>query len=154
MFSFSVRPTGRTRRVRIPTPYKKIAALICCYFLVQPEGRLRKKIASGKFLAQSGRKCSHFRSDRQGEPAGFEFLPYKKNSSTNMLLCFGATGGIRTPDLSVRSRMLYPAELRLHFAESHFSIGFFTCFVNIFKQKFLSIFIFLFLPFVLFCKNF
>ena len=26
----------------------------------------------------------------------------------------GATGGIRTPDHSVRSRVLYPAELRLH----------------------------------------
>ena len=26
----------------------------------------------------------------------------------------GATGGIRTPDRSVRSRVLYPAELQLH----------------------------------------
>ena len=27
---------------------------------------------------------------------------------------FGATGGSRTPDLSVRSRTLYPTELRTH----------------------------------------
>ena len=30
------------------------------------------------------------------------------------MFLFGATGGIRTPDRSVRSRVLYPAELRLH----------------------------------------
>ena len=31
-----------------------------------------------------------------------------------MYLRVGATGGIRTPDLPVRSRTLYPAKLQLH----------------------------------------
>ncbi len=29
-------------------------------------------------------------------------------------ICYGAPGGIRIPDLSVRSRMLYPAKLLVH----------------------------------------
>lgn len=33
---------------------------------------------------------------------------------SNKIEDFGATGGIRTPDLPVRSRTLYPAKLQLH----------------------------------------
>lgn len=35
----------------------------------------------------------------------------------------GAPGGIRTPDQSVRSRLLYPAELRAHYADINFLIA-------------------------------
>ena len=33
---------------------------------------------------------------------------------SNQLESFGAAGGIRTPDLPVRSRTLYPTKLQLH----------------------------------------
>ena len=47
--------------------------------------------------------------------APFESLFLQKKPKAKFGFGFsGATGGIRTPDLSVRSRMLYPAELRLH----------------------------------------
>ncbi len=32
-------------------------------------------------------------------------------------MCSGAPGGIRTPDQSVRSRLLYPAELQAQYSE-------------------------------------
>ena len=38
----------------------------------------------------------------------------KKRYLVSSIVSFGATGGIRTPDRSVRSRVLYPAELQLH----------------------------------------
>ena len=36
-----------------------------------------------------------------------------KKKKTHFYESFGATGGIRTPDLPVRSRTLYPAKLQL-----------------------------------------
>ena len=51
-----------------------------------------------------------------------EFGAIKKDLVSQVFFCcdffashaFGATEGIRTPDRSVRSRVLYPAELQLH----------------------------------------
>ena len=37
-----------------------------------------------------------------------------KRPTTSVSRLFGAPGEIRTPDHSVRSRVLYPAELRVH----------------------------------------
>ena len=37
----------------------------------------------------------------------------KKEDNLKIVSFFGATGGIRTPDLPVRSRTLYPAKLQL-----------------------------------------
>lgn len=45
--------------------------------------------------------------------ARFEDFDIKKKK-THFHESFGATGGIRTPDLPVRSRTLYPAKLQLH----------------------------------------
>ena len=42
------------------------------------------------------------------------FLEYKKLKLSNLLESFGAPGGIRTPDLPVRSRTLYPTKLLVH----------------------------------------
>ena len=42
------------------------------------------------------------------------YLCTKKERYKNVLFC-GAPEGIRTPDLTVRSRSLYPAELQAHF---------------------------------------
>ena len=39
---------------------------------------------------------------------------YNKNGSLNAPVSFGVPGGIRTPDLLVRSQSLYPAELQAH----------------------------------------
>ena len=38
----------------------------------------------------------------------------KKETRGSSFFYLGATEGIRTPDRSVRSRVLYPAELQLH----------------------------------------
>ena len=39
------------------------------------------------------------------------------------LLKFGAAGGIRTPDLLVRSQALYPTELRPRAVKAHIYVG-------------------------------
>ena len=39
---------------------------------------------------------------------------YNKKGSLNAPVSFGVPGGIRTPDLLVRSQSLYPAELQAH----------------------------------------
>ena len=43
------------------------------------------------------------------------------------LLVTGAPGGIRTPDLPVRSRTLYPAKLQVHFYIKNTNIIYYTC---------------------------
>ena len=50
----------------------------------------------------------------------------KKKKGTNLTVCaFGAPEGTRTPDLTVRSRSLYPAELlaRVHLTWYSYSIA-------------------------------
>ena len=57
------------------------------------------------------------------------FLEYKKLKLSNLLESFGAPGGIRTPDLPVRSRTLYPTKLLVHTL-------YYNCFWNNFQDVF------------------
>ena len=45
---------------------------------------------------------------------GFIYNKKENKKPSNTFEGFGAAGGIRIPDLSVRSRVLYPAKLLLH----------------------------------------
>ena len=48
-------------------------------------------------------------------PFGFEsLLAHQYKSPDKRGFCFGTPGGIRTPDLLIRSQALYPAELLAH----------------------------------------
>ena len=47
------------------------------------------------------------------------FFFYKKESLMEIKLSFGAPKGIRTPDLSLWRRTLYPAELLAHLIDRH-----------------------------------
>ena len=46
----------------------------------------------------------------------------KKIKAILLRIAFGAPGGIRTPDLPVRSRTLYPAKLLVHFHNIYYTL--------------------------------
>ncbi len=63
-------------------------------------------------LAPENAPPAHFL--KGANPVGFESLQEKSPEVKRPRGIFGALGGIRTPDLLVRSQVLYPAELQAH----------------------------------------
>ena len=81
------------------------------FVLARPE-RLDGSYAASSPLRGSACRNASRSSDRTLEFECYPELKKKKGPRWGPFIFFGAPGEIRTPDRSVRSRVLYPAELR------------------------------------------
>ena len=94
--------------------YYKNPSFFLGFFLVRPEGFVeprRKNSPLDYFCLRFGKlSLARILAPSFSNPS----IYYYKNPSFFLGFFFGAPGGIRTPDLQVRSLPFYPAKLRAH----------------------------------------
>ena len=98
----------------VPLHLKKALAFASAFFMARP-----KEFAFCRFVRLNGTmrlaKCAFLL--RRNAPKWGDSHPLRtqKQSAAKATLCFfGAPEGIRIPDLPLRRRTLYPAELQMH----------------------------------------